>query len=119
VRTDLPQDFTFEHSELSETAFVEQDHITLGQRPSHVISMLHGIQTSGMWAAKLQFAARKKGLQVLPQPISYGWFGVLPFLFRLGTRRIERLVLSELKEIQERFPEASHSIVAHHWCPVR
>jgi hypothetical protein len=113
VPTQLGSDFSFETPELTPTAFVEHVEVELGERPTHVITMLHGIRDHGIWALDLQYHSRRNGLKVLIQPVSYGWLGAFPFLLRIGAHKIEAQVQKEFCEIFERYPDAIHSLVAH------
>lgn len=109
----MTSEFRFTTAELVSTDFVDHEEVELGRQPAHVITMLHGIRDSGIWALDLQHTARKSGLNVLALSVSYGWVGAFPFLLRLGARSIERRVLEDLNAVYLAYPDATHSLFAH------
>jgi hypothetical protein len=99
--------------ELPQTDFVVHDEVQIGGKPTHVITVLPGIRDSGLWATKLQYEARKKGLNVLILPAHSSDVGKFDFLLRRNFTEIEKLTLKELENIRFLYPKATHSIFAH------
>jgi pimeloyl-ACP methyl ester carboxylesterase len=79
----------------------------------HIVVLLHGMNTNAEWQEALAEAIRNSS-NIEPAVVGYGNFNPLkfwvPYVFRRG--RIKK-VLTDLRGIRERNPDAEISIVAH------
>jgi pimeloyl-ACP methyl ester carboxylesterase len=66
-----------EFDEVKETP-MEQDRGFM-ERRTHVVFIIHGVQTRALWQNELRQTLQKNGFTV--QPISYGYFDIVRFLF--------------------------------------
>jgi hypothetical protein len=79
----------------------------------HIVVLLHGMNTNAEWQEAMAEAIRNSS-HIEPLVVGYGNFNpvkfFIPYIFRRG--RIAK-VITDLRSIQKRNPEADISIVAH------
>ena len=81
--------------------------------PDKIIVLLHGIRTQAHWAEMVANVLETE-LGVRVQPIKYGFFDVIRFLFPFWTRREPvRKIIQEYRDLRLRYPQASISVIAH------
>lgn len=85
----------------------------LGPERPHIIALVHGIRTEGIWQ-EFFVAELAKISDARVVPLGYGLFDTLRFLCPIGTRSkpISKMLL-ELRTLKSQNPDAHISIVAH------
>lgn len=83
---------------------------------THVVFILHGIRDLGRWSAHFEpplvdaFASTDTGARgkLAIASVRYGYFGMLPFLFRWDRQRYVRWFMDQYTETLARYPNAKH-----------
>ncbi len=100
----------------SATAAVEQPWA--GDAPvTDVVFVIHGIRDEGHWTQKIarrvEARARDSGKRVVPEPSSYGYFPMLPFLRGSARRAKVEWLMDRYTEARARYPQARFHYVGH------
>ncbi|CAA2108194.1 hypothetical protein [Variovorax paradoxus] len=77
----------------------------------HIVVLLHGIRTAGVWqdAVKRMF----EGTNVTVVPLGYGYFDALRFAIPWGRSGAISLVSRELQALKRDYPSSDISVIAH------
>jgi pimeloyl-ACP methyl ester carboxylesterase len=80
---------------------------------AHVVILVHGINTTGLWQNLISQVLREEGL--VPEPIGYDTFDVFSFLRPSDHARDEavKLITKNILDLRKQHPEARFSFVAH------
>lgn len=89
----------------------------LDRSVEHIVFVMHGIRDQGFWPAELekeiQTQADQVGVKVVVITSGYGYFPMLPFLFRFRRQRNVRWFMDQYTEALARYPRAKFSFVGH------
>lgn len=83
---------------------------------THVVFVIHGIRDRGFWTKKIaqkirEYAARPDQVRCITA--SYGYFPMLPFLFKWGRYEKVEWLMDLYCEVRAHYPNAKFSYVGH------
>jgi tetratricopeptide (TPR) repeat protein len=76
-----------------------------------VVITLHGIRTRGEWQNRLDAHLSRAGF--VSESLDYGWFGVIPFLFKSQRNKKVKWFVDEYQRIRRENPGTVPSLIAH------
>lgn len=80
---------------------------------AHVVILVHGINTKGLWRNEIRAVLKEEGL--IPAPVGYDVLHVLQFLSPASGARREAIevVTKNILDIRKEYPDAKISFIAH------
>ena len=84
---------------------------------AHVVFIMHGIRDKGFWTQKIARRIKKlgeeKGQKFASWTESYGYFAMVPFIFRTVRQRKVEWMMDRYAEARARYPNAKFHYVGH------